>query len=78
MFHTINLAYLVASAIIYFAILSALFRLRSHVGIGAFFCALGVMHFLSPASRYEDLLAEQTKRGGSPPNSSPRPRRTTS
>ena len=46
MFHTINLVYLVASAIIYFAILSALFRLRSHVGIGAFFCALGVMHFL--------------------------------
>ncbi len=46
MFHTINLVYLVASAIIYFAILSALFRLRSHVGIGAFFCALGVLHFL--------------------------------
>ena len=34
------------SAIIYFAILSALFRLRAHIGIGAFFCALGVMHFL--------------------------------
>ena len=46
MFQTINLVYLVADAIIYFAILSALFRLRSHLGIGAFFCALGVMHFL--------------------------------
>ena len=46
MFQTINLAYLVASAVIYFAILSALFRLRSYIGIGAFFCALGVMHFL--------------------------------
>lgn len=41
-----NLIYLVANAIVYFAILSALFRLRSHIGIGAFFCALGVMHFL--------------------------------
>jgi hypothetical protein len=41
-----NLTYLVANAIVYFAILSALFRLRSHIGIGAFFCALGVMHFL--------------------------------
>ena len=46
MFQTINLIYLVATAIIYFAILSGLFRLRAHVGIGAFFCALGVMHFL--------------------------------
>jgi hypothetical protein len=46
MFHTVNLVYLLASAIIYFAILSALFRLRRHIGIGAFFCALGVMHFL--------------------------------
>jgi hypothetical protein len=46
MFQTINLIYLVAGAIIYFAILSALFRLRAQLGIGAFFCALGVMHFL--------------------------------
>ena len=46
MFQTINLVYLLANAIIYFAILSALFRLRGQVGIGAFFCALGVMHFL--------------------------------
>jgi len=46
MFETINLIYLVADAILYFAILSALFRLRAHIGIGAFFCALGVMHFL--------------------------------
>jgi hypothetical protein len=46
MFEISNLIYLVANAIVYFAILSALFRLRSHIGIGAFFCALGVMHFL--------------------------------
>jgi hypothetical protein len=46
MFQTVNLIFLVADAVIYFAILSALFRLRSHLGIGAFFCALGVMHFL--------------------------------
>ena len=46
MFEAINLIYLVADAILYFAILSALFRLRAHIGIGAFFCALGVMHFL--------------------------------
>jgi len=46
MFQTINLVYLIADAIVYFAVLSALFRLRSHLGIGAFFCALGVMHFL--------------------------------
>jgi hypothetical protein len=46
MFQTVNLIYLLANAIIYFAILSALFRLRAQLGIGAFFCALGVMHFL--------------------------------
>jgi hypothetical protein len=46
MFQTINVIYLIANAIIYFAILSALFRLRALIGIGAFFCALGVMHFL--------------------------------
>jgi hypothetical protein len=45
-FEIANLTYLVANAIVYFAVLSALFRLRSHIGIGAFFCALGVMHFL--------------------------------
>ena len=43
---TINLVCLVADAVLYFAVLSALFRLRAHLGIGAFFCALGVMHFL--------------------------------
>jgi hypothetical protein len=46
MFELVNLIYLVATAIVYFAILSALFRLRAMIGIGAFFCALGVMHFL--------------------------------
>ena len=37
---------LVADALIYFAVLAALFRARHRIGIGAFFCALGVMHFL--------------------------------
>jgi hypothetical protein len=37
---------LVADALIYFAVLAALFRARQRIGIGAFFCALGVMHFL--------------------------------
>jgi hypothetical protein len=46
MFEISNLIYLLTTAVVYFAILSALFRLRSHIGIGAFFCALGVMHFL--------------------------------
>jgi hypothetical protein len=41
-----NLLLLVADAALYFAVLALLFRLRSHIGIGAFFCALGVMHFL--------------------------------
>jgi diguanylate cyclase (GGDEF)-like protein len=35
-----------ADALIYFAVLSGLFRARHRIGIGAFFCALGVMHFL--------------------------------
>jgi diguanylate cyclase (GGDEF)-like protein len=35
-----------AEALIYFAALAALFRARARIGIGAFFCALGVMHFL--------------------------------
>jgi diguanylate cyclase (GGDEF)-like protein len=43
---TINALLLVADALIYFAVLAALFRARHRVGIGAFFCALGVMHFL--------------------------------
>ncbi len=43
---TINALLLVADALIYFAVLAALFRARHRIGIGAFFCALGVMHFL--------------------------------
>lgn len=41
-----NLLLLVADAIAYFAVLAGLFRLRHRLGIGAFFCALGVMHFI--------------------------------
>jgi diguanylate cyclase (GGDEF)-like protein len=41
-----NALLLVADALIYFAVLAALFRARQRIGIGAFFCALGVMHFL--------------------------------
>ena len=43
---TINALLLIADALLYFAVLAALFRSRHRIGIGAFFCALGVMHFL--------------------------------
>jgi diguanylate cyclase (GGDEF)-like protein len=41
-----NLLLLVGDALLYFAALAALFRVRHRLGIGAFFCALGVMHFI--------------------------------
>jgi len=41
-----NALLMAAEAIVYFAVLSGLFRARHRLGIGAFFCALGVMHFL--------------------------------
>jgi hypothetical protein len=41
-----NLVLLVGTALVYFAVLAGLFRLRHRLGIGAFFCALGVMHFI--------------------------------
>ena len=43
---TVNALLLAADALIYFAVLAGLFRARHRIGIGAFFCALGVMHFL--------------------------------
>jgi diguanylate cyclase (GGDEF)-like protein len=42
----INALLLLADALFYFAVLATLFRARHRIGIGAFFCALGVMHFL--------------------------------
>ena len=41
-----NLALLLAEALLYFAVMAGLFRLRHRVGIGLVFCALGAMHFL--------------------------------
>jgi len=41
-----NALLLLADALVYFVLLAALFRSRRRLGIGAFFCALGVMHFL--------------------------------
>ncbi|MDO9412200.1 MAG: GGDEF domain-containing protein [Pseudolabrys sp.] len=41
-----NLLWLVIDAVLYFGALAALLRARSRIGLGAFFCALGVMHFL--------------------------------
>jgi diguanylate cyclase (GGDEF)-like protein len=41
-----NAFLLVGDALVYFAVLAALFRSRHRLGIGAFFCALGVMHFI--------------------------------
>ncbi|MCU4181963.1 sensor domain-containing diguanylate cyclase [Bosea sp. BH3] len=39
-------ALLLVQAVIYFGVMAALFRLRHVMGLGAFLCALGVMHFL--------------------------------
>lgn len=41
-----NALLLAADAILYFAALATLFRFRRSLGIGAFFCVLGVMHFI--------------------------------
>jgi diguanylate cyclase (GGDEF)-like protein len=41
-----NALLMAAEAVVYFAALAALFRARHRIGIGTFFCALGVMHFL--------------------------------
>ncbi len=41
-----NLLLLGGDALVYFAALAILFRARHRLGIGAFFCALGVMHFI--------------------------------
>jgi diguanylate cyclase (GGDEF)-like protein len=43
---TVNALLLGADAVLYFTVLAGLFRARHRLGIGAFFCALGVMHFL--------------------------------
>ncbi|MEJ0096870.1 MAG: GGDEF domain-containing protein [Bauldia sp.] len=42
----VNLLLFVAEALLYFAVMAALFRARHRFGIGLFFCALGTMHFL--------------------------------
>ncbi len=41
-----NVLLLAGDALIYFVALAALLRARTRIGLGAFFCALGVMHFL--------------------------------
>jgi diguanylate cyclase (GGDEF)-like protein len=41
-----NLLLLAGDAVLYFTALTALLRARTRIGLGAFFCALGVMHFL--------------------------------
>jgi len=41
-----NAVLMAAEVVVYFAVLAALFRARDRIGIGTFFCALGVMHFL--------------------------------
>ena len=46
MSEALNLLLMIMTALVYFAVLSGLFRARARLGIGAFFCALGVMHFL--------------------------------
>ena len=41
-----NVFLLIGVAVLYFAALAALLRARRRIGLGAFFCTLGVMHFL--------------------------------
>ncbi len=41
-----NVLLLAGDAVLYFTALAALLRARRRIGLGAFFCALGVMHFL--------------------------------
>jgi len=41
-----NLLLLVLEAVLYFAVMAGLFRIRHRFGIGIVFCALGAMHFL--------------------------------
>ena len=41
-----NVLLLACDALLYFVALGALLRARTRIGLGAFFCALGVMHFL--------------------------------
>ncbi len=41
-----NILLLACDALIYFVVLAALFRGRKRFGLGLFFCALGVMHFI--------------------------------
>jgi diguanylate cyclase (GGDEF)-like protein len=41
-----NVLLLAGDALLYFFALSALLRARRRIGLGTFFCALGVMHFL--------------------------------
>ncbi|MGB2596952.1 MAG: hypothetical protein WBC87_18750, partial [Pseudolabrys sp.] len=36
---------LAGDALLYFVVLAALLRARTRIGLGAFFTALGVMHF---------------------------------
>ena len=46
MAQTTNALLLVAEGLLYFTVMTALFRARHRFGIGLFFCALGTMHFL--------------------------------
>jgi diguanylate cyclase (GGDEF)-like protein len=41
-----NLLLLLLEAVLYFAVMAGMFRLRHRFGIGLVFCALGAMHFL--------------------------------
>lgn len=42
----LNVALLLAEMVVYFGAMLALFRARGTLGIGAFFCALGSLHFM--------------------------------
>ena len=47
--------------LIYVSVLTGLFRARHRIGIGAFFCALGVMHFLETYLASSSLAPSATR-----------------
>ena len=50
-----NVLQLAADALLYFVVLASLLRARTRIGLGAFFCALGVMHCPRNVSRQNSV-----------------------
>jgi len=59
---------LIAEMLLYFGAMLGLFRARQRLGLGAFYCALGSLHFLEPISPpifYVQVLPDWTLTPGS-------------